>query len=150
MDKKMSKGVSLFGSIEIAFGLVGSLVFFIMVFAYISSLFDKSGNPEVSIGMDLAKAFMKALWPSFLLFFAGKGALKLKSWAWYMNVYAIPLSLIGVYCYLFFLWAGGFDIRYIKDWDYPLLFLIPILIFIIFEVWFFTRPKVKEQFKNSD
>ena len=147
MEKKGSEGISTFASIETGLGLLGSVIFLLMVIAYIGSLFDKSGNPEVSIGMDWAKAFMEALWPSFLLFFAGKGALKLKSWAWHMNVYVIPLSLIGVYCYMFFLWAGGFDIRYIKDWNYPLLFLIPILLFITFEVWLFTRPKIKEQFK---
>jgi len=149
MEKKMSKGITALAIIEEIIGLLGSLLFIFMVFMYMSSLSDKSGNPENQIAIDVAKGSMYFLWPFLLIFFSGIGIYKLKLWAWLMNVYVIPLILLGVY---FFGWARIFDIkRFIElwrnNWQLTLLMLGPIVIFIIAEAWFLTRPKVKEQFK---
>jgi len=76
-----------------------------------------------------------------LLFYAGIGLLKLKDWSRKVVIYLNIFLIIYAYSLLIV-----FKVKLHKDVIGLLLFVLVNIYFIV-PIYYFTRPKVKEQFK---
>ena len=140
MEKKRSKGVTIFG------------IFFI--FGSIAGLFTSGFNLFI-LDLDKTIVFYTFI-SSILLLILGINILRLKEWARKGTIYYhIATTLIGIY--LSPLISNQSAIRLknlgVTQKEIPditttsnFALIIPILLTLIV-IYFFTRPKVKEQFK---
>lgn len=141
MDKKRSIGVTIFGIIVTLFGglpIVGLLILFLVSIGkddIVKILTLKNDSISQTLFLFLAYLF-------FLI--SGIGILKLKNWARVILITLISInfiaSLIGLCFSIIKALKGNINLFYIIS------AFISLLIFV-FVVYFFTRPKVKGQFK---
>jgi len=136
MEKKRSKGVTVFGILLICSPLIISLVAVILLLTFTSIPLKfflkatiKTWMSNYSILIFLAKIFL------------GVGVLKLKEWARKLVIVFAGVGLFGllINCYI------KSDIIFTDNLTLVIMLLsfIEVSLFL----YFFTRPKVKEQFK---
>jgi hypothetical protein len=151
MPQKRSKGVTIFSVIEILLGISGSILFFMSVqwvalngFYLISTSIDKvftvGVNPEA-----LTLGFMYCIMtlPFAIILISGIYTLRLRSWARKINFIFLPPLLFSVSTFAYF----GFPLfgKIIK-WKSFFITVIPLFVLTVLKIWYFTRPKVKQQF----
>ncbi|MFH1202168.1 MAG: hypothetical protein V1674_04690 [Candidatus Omnitrophota bacterium] len=139
--RKRSKGVTIFGYWQIIEGLLGLLLCAVVIWRIIS--------PHTSEVIKLR--FERLIYPwhiniwffilpvigiSILSFLVGNGLLKLKEWT---RKWAIYLAILGIVFVFSDLFCRGFRSRLIVR-------AIVNVILNVIVIYFFTRPKVKEQF----
>jgi hypothetical protein len=134
MEKKMSAGIA-------AVGIYAIIISFFLLYVYISLMLLPSGK------------FLVLLIPIIIAISIGLSGifiLRLKNWArillMFQMVYWIFIGIRGVHV-LFILSSSGIGkgSNYPNAWTgFGIFFLLPAIIVI----YFFTRPKVKEQFNR--
>lgn len=143
MEKKRSTGVTAIGWIETIVGLLGTIFLLWIIICpllIIPFLIKRGADPEIAMGGLVMVLIPYCLpFPPLLVF--GIGILKLRSWARKMQIIVWSLVLIVGSYFLFLL-----SLARTKDWA-AILWLSASLCLVILLIWFFKRPKVKEQFK---
>lgn len=150
MEKKRSVGVMVFGWALIGWGIVSLLLGYFSNMATIHYMGRRGPYPP---GIDILVSLINNLPYAFILFAIGRGLLDLRVWARRFVLFI----LIPLFCILqpirYFFILGFNNIENIKhvikvgSWPENMCpMLIPFL-FGLFLFYFFTRPKVKEQFK---
>lgn len=133
MDKKRSVGITILGSLNrIFFGFIGLLMWLFGFFMSFNEEWAKALPGFRSIIM-LRIYFIYVIIVSAALMITGHGILKLKEKARINTVYLGIFMLIGNVL---------FSINYINSFGFLMGLIYPCLL-----IYFFTRPKVKEQFK---
>lgn len=142
MEKKRSKGVTIFAFSLLYFPITGIIRFVIIAaFSYrVREIFVKPSYLQVAyksppFQLFLALVFILLIW----------GIFKLKKWAY-------PLLLVASSIFIISLSYGLIRLfKYISLGNPvdPLIIIEPAIILCYFVglVYFFTRPKIKEQFK---
>lgn len=154
MEKKRSVGVTIFGWCEIIIGAIGTL-FFATTLLVLLSVLQKGGEEMMGVTAAIVMLFFTV--PSPLLLLAGIGILKLKSWGRKINLIGVPVSVLLL---ITFLLVG--EIQRINSYvkykpgispfsNSGTIYLSIVISFLLFFtsliVYYFTRSKVKEQFK---
>lgn len=122
MGKKRSKGVTIFVCLFLFWGVLGLIGSSVAIW--------KISSPKTALYM----VFVIAM--SMLHLFIGFHLLKLKEWARKGAIYISIIDMIGVLVVLLSRGVGNVRLRV---WEGLIISAIAI--------YFFTRPKVKEQFK---
>jgi len=156
MEKKRSKGLMVFATLEILFGLLGLV-----------------GSNQCAIttaaysGISTSNAFVLMFFPEtffiFLFFLilsmapvlailSGIGMFKLRNWGRILGIAAASVFLAIVQI-LILIWLLPTYLYYathrIGTWEGygPFFSLLFITFFLVWCIYYLTRPKVKEQFK---
>lgn len=153
MDQKSPVGLRIFGWIEIAIGVMGTLVLIDWLFFFVYCLLRPA---ETEIGGAIAFMFVFCFLPAPLFLLAGIGTIALKSWGRKINVIGIPVlvSVLAAVALIFHLRGLMYAMTHeeSKEWrfGYTLFILLDIFVasVLIFPVlWFFNLQKVRDQFK---
>jgi hypothetical protein len=151
MIVKRPTSVILFSLFEIFLGIAGTTLFMLSLdWSSIQGFhFIKTAFPDVyTLGFNIAALSLGMLYclatlPYVLMFVAGIGVFALRPWAIKINLVIIPglWILVVIFAFLGFPFFG-----YAVKWLGFCLVTGASLIFILFSVWFLTRPQVKQQF----
>ncbi len=139
---KKSLGIIIFGWVEILIGGLGTIGFTLCLF----TVFSDFVHP-VGVFLAIIPSYFLSLSPLFLL--GGIGVVRFKPWGRKINLIVIPiLSLLLVLLpyteHFFRTLPFNFVFEVVKPFT-PVA--IPFVLFLILlVVWFFNRPKVKQQF----
>ncbi len=146
MEKKRSGGITALGSIIILYGL---FLFFASLGDY---WLDNFSTSSISINK-LLNILPPAIWAYKLAFLsgaisilAGIGLMRIKPWGRMFTLYALVPLLVIVITY----YDLPMAIRFSQQRPYSQLPFLPHIMRISFGIlllFYFTRPKVKEQFK---
>ncbi len=153
-EKKRSKGITITGWTEVLIGGLGGLLFFLTKIGILDPEMVMDSLviivlPYIPFPCPLLLFAITKMFPFLLI--AGIGILGLRSWARKMNILIFSILLvIPCQCVfvLFILFIFGCSSP-ICSGDIHMLIgsMLPILLIILF-IWYLTRPKVMEQFKN--
>lgn len=151
MKHKLSKELAVFGVAQIIFGIAGSILFLMSLdLVSLSSFYIfKTPIEEVfTIGIDFKKLAIGALYclmtfPFVLIFLCGIGILCLRRWARKVSLIGLPVLLSSIYIFAYGIY---FSIRGAMNWRSFSMTIQPLTIFVLFSMWFLTRPKIKRQF----
>ncbi|MDD5432830.1 MAG: hypothetical protein PHO70_07625 [Candidatus Omnitrophica bacterium] len=134
MEKKRSFGITIISRLEMVFGLLGLFIVFPCLLIF---LFGSESDGRVDA---LAIALTWGI-PSFTLLIMSELTFRLKPAGRIMHL-VIPIILIILFSLQF---SGSIYSLLLPDFD-KLPFVVAICL-LLFLIYFFTRPKVKEQFK---
>ncbi|MFC1709354.1 hypothetical protein ACFL2J_04785 [Candidatus Omnitrophota bacterium] len=140
MEKKRSVGVTVFGWFNILIGAVGSTAFIycLATMGHMIAISPTIGDKSFSMGMWIGKFLLAITFPFTLVFISGIGTLKLKPFGRIISIISDPIILI--------LAAAAFSFIPFDEWIMASYFAT-FLVTSFLKIYFFTRPKVKEQFK---
>jgi len=144
MEKKRSIGVTLF---SIGFMMIGAIIL-IYFFSLAYQFLDKTIK-NYSLSRLISICFLLICYyfiPSLFHFMIAIGLFKLKPWVRVILFPFLPLSFIYIaYMLLLYLYTKSPSLPFGKNFYWVAIAIY--LIFIVASFIFFTRPKVKEQFK---
>lgn len=130
MEKKRSKGITIFGWIYILFSVCGLMTL-------IAGILEGQGI-----------LYIFAMLVEIILFLAiGIGLLKLKEWARKFVVYSNIIVILLFISRTIWLYVVSPESPLFPIGIMAIFTAVPILLLIIY---FFTRPKVREQFKKKE
>lgn len=135
MDKKRSKGVTAFAWFELILGVIGILNFSILIILYVAGKY-----PMERVAYGISNNIEELIFGT-LLIIAGILTLKLRPKGRTLSILVFPIIAI------FDIWIN--IVYRCKDFSLADLGGIVIGLFIAsLPFYFFTRPKIKEQFKQ--
>ena len=151
MEKKRSLGITVFALIEMSLGIIGSVLFLQSInwmvmksFLPIKTNIDKVFNIGVNFEMLFLGLLYSAMtFPFIIILLSSIYTLKLRSWARKLNFIALPplIIIVSTFAYMGFPLFGA-----IVRWKSFLITIIPLAVLTAAKIWYFTRPKVREQF----
>ena len=138
---KRCLGLTILGWFEIVAGLVGGGFFFFLLIYFLAYIKSYDGR-----GIQFLWAFAAFL-PSALMFltlsFLGAGVLRLRKWAWRLNVFLYPL--MHIYIYIPGLWLPKQWRVYLVAYIFEKISIVWWLILAIL-IAYLLLPGVKAQF----
>ena len=147
MKKKRSVGVMIFGWLEVFIGTVGGVFFLFSLNLLFSSLyyFDTYIPGVNTVGIDFNVFDLGSLYcflalPYVVIFFLGIGILLLKPLARKISVF-LPLFILIDGCFFIYFFSDK-----AKKLATFLILFVPLFILSLSAMYFFTRPRIKEQF----
>ena len=142
MEKKRSRGVTIFGWGEIILGGAGTYILLNYLYYYIECLFHINQLGIAQGGVETEIAFICVCFslPFPFLLWAGVGVIKLKPVGRIINYIFIILISISTMVLLVFHYFGHYKGYLILDIIVFLILFLPLFLFLI-------NPNVKEQFK---
>jgi uncharacterized membrane protein len=155
MDKKRSIGVTIFGWCEVLLGAIGSIpsldtvrMYLVIQYKYATGYYKGllSGfSDRLCFGIIWSVSI--CTFPLFFVLISGILTLRLSPSAKRINTVFLPLLLIVEAAYIFQTSTLGMQDNPFYELYSPFYVCLYAGI-AIFQIWFFTRPKVKEQFSR--
>lgn len=144
MEKKRSKGVLIFGSGLIAIGAIVLVYFISLAFQPLDMVMKTYSLPRlISVYLILMGYY---LIPSLFHFIIGIGIFRLKAWARIASFPLVALSFFYIaFMLMLYLYKESPSLPFGRNFYWIVMAIY--LVFIIGAFIFFTRPKVKEQFR---
>jgi len=140
MEQKRSTGISISGWSNVIIGIIGIMCFLRSIFLFVEGAMNMNApdsDKGAFVSYELGQVGIWYSIPYISMLILGIGIIKLNSLARKVYVmYLLPLAIA-----ISFIWIDGSH----ESFFLPLL--IPQIAFICIQIFYLTRPKVKEQFK---